>query len=169
MKKQAKEKREVHKCDQEKCKYQCFSRSALSRHKNKTHGIKPYKYQSRANRAGDQASQWRNVADRLREISEDDKLSEEKKVLEARIAIEDVDTSELESLKEEMENWRDNMSGTSLENTGKYSEVEEAADSLGSIDVEGKSIDSPDDIESVADELESAADELESVNFPGMY
>lgn len=40
--------------------------------------------------------------------------------------------NEIESLKDEMGEWRDNMSGTGLENTEKYSMVEEAADTLES-------------------------------------
>lgn len=40
--------------------------------------------------------------------------------------------SELESLKDEMGEWRDNMEGTGLENTSKYEQVQEAADTLES-------------------------------------
>jgi methyl-accepting chemotaxis protein len=60
---------------------------------------------------------------------------------------------EARSLQEEMESWRDNMSGTNLENTEKYGQVEEAAQTL----------------ESAVGEIESAVGELESVEFPGMY
>lgn len=42
---------------------------------------------------------------------------------------------ELESLRDEMTDWRDNMDGTGLENTDKYSEVEEAASELEGIKV----------------------------------
>jgi len=38
--------------------------------------------------------------------------------------------SDIEGLAEEMSSWRDNMSGTSLENTEKYQTVEEAANTL---------------------------------------
>lgn len=62
---------------------------------------------------------------------------------------------EVESLAEEMRSWADNMSGagTGLENTQKYSDVDEAASSL----------------ESAKDAIESAASELDNVNFPTMY
>ena len=40
---------------------------------------------------------------------------------------------EVEFLSEDMESWCDNMSGTSLENTDKYSQVDEAASSLENI------------------------------------
>jgi hypothetical protein len=39
---------------------------------------------------------------------------------------------DLESLKEELESWRDNLSGTPLENTNKYQEVSDACDELES-------------------------------------
>jgi hypothetical protein len=52
--------------------------------------------------------------------------------------------NDVRELAEEMGSWRDNMQGTALENTGKYSEVEEAADAL-----------------------ESAADALDNVEIPG--
>ena len=69
-----------------------------------------------------------------------------------------------------MTSWRDNLSGTALENTNKYSEVEEAASTLEGIEADcSTSIESPDDIDEVVRGLEEKADELESVNFPGMY
>ncbi len=42
----------------------------------------------------------------------------------------DVVDEELNALKEEMEEWRDNMDGTGLESTDKYQEVEECVDDL---------------------------------------
>jgi hypothetical protein len=41
-----------------------------------------------------------------------------------------LDASEVESLAEEMTSWRDNMQGTNLENTSKFEEVNECADTL---------------------------------------
>jgi len=38
--------------------------------------------------------------------------------------------AELQALSEEMCEWRDNMEGTGLENTSKFEEVQETADSL---------------------------------------
>jgi len=60
---------------------------------------------------------------------------------------------EIEVLADEMESWRDNMQGTNLENTDKYSRVEEAADTL----------------RQGCDDLENAKDSLDSIEFPGMF
>ena len=61
--------------------------------------------------------------------------------------------SEVETLADEMESWRDNMSGTNLENTEKYQSVEECADIL----------------REAFDNIDSAKSDLESVEFPGMF
>jgi len=147
------------------------------------------KYRSRAKRASETADKWRDVVQSLRDVAdkgiseytatkadkkahpdmEDDEVREMLKVKEAQIALEDLDEGEFEDLKSEMESWRDNMSGTNLENTDKGQRVSEACDVLDGIDISGKEISEIDDIETVADELEAAADELESVDFPGMY
>jgi hypothetical protein len=57
--------------------------------------------------------------------------------------------ADLDGLKEEVENQRDNMSGTNLENTQKYSTLDEAADAL----------------DSISQELDNQASELEGVVF----
>lgn len=135
------------------------------------------KRMSRAARAADAAGKWTSIAERLREATT---------AKEATDAVSDLDTSEFESLKEEIENWRDNMSSANMEHLPKYEEVEEAADSLDNIDVsnvegrtyEGADYDADsaeeapewrDQAEEDADELENAASELEQVNFPGMF
>ena len=61
--------------------------------------------------------------------------------------------SEIETLADEMESWRDNMSGTNLENTEKYQSVDECAETL----------------RSAFDDIECAKSELEGVEFPGMF
>jgi len=74
------------------------------------------------------------------------------------------------------------MSGTNLENSGKYSEVDDCASELENIDtspVDIPSLDvnaSVDDLSAFAEECEqaasdlnSAADEVEGISFPGMY
>ncbi len=61
--------------------------------------------------------------------------------------------SEIEALTDEMEQWRDNMQGTNLESTERYSRVEEAAETL----------------RQCYDDLENAKSELDNVEFPGMY
>lgn len=62
---------------------------------------------------------------------------------------------EVESLAEELTSWKDNMAdaGTGLENTDKYSRLEEAVGTL----------------ESAKDSIESAVSDLEGVEIPGMF
>ena len=48
-----------------------------------------------------------------------------------------LDASEIESLRDEMQEWVDNMSGTSLENTSRYQMAEEAANQLDQVDYIG--------------------------------
>ena len=55
--------------------------------------------------------------------------------------------SELESLKDEMSEWRDNMEGTGLENTSKFEQVSEAAETLESYVSE---VDVPDELSGIA-------------------
>jgi hypothetical protein len=59
---------------------------------------------------------------------------------------------EVEGLKEEMEEWHDNMP-ENLQSGDKGTAVEEAAQAL----------------DSIADRLDSAITEMEQVSFPGMY
>ena len=47
---------------------------------------------------------------------------------------EGLDTMEIEDLRDEMQEWVDNMSGTSLENTSRYEMAEEAASQLDRVD-----------------------------------
>lgn len=60
---------------------------------------------------------------------------------------------EVQMLQEEMESWCNNMQGTNLENTEKYSRVEECTNKLS------------DAVSSIEDGISN----LESVEFPGMY
>jgi hypothetical protein len=139
------------------------------------------KYKSRAKRAAEQADAWESIACSLRDIEipedstvEEDKSSEHEKecaaaVAEAQEILGEFDSSQLESLKDEMGSWRDNMSGANMEHLPKYEEVSEAADSLDNIESEAPTITSVDEIEEAADELENRASELQDVMFPGMY
>lgn len=136
------------------------------------------KYQSRAKRAATQASAWRDLAQQLRDLREENTTEEgedvpagfeESVVKDAVALLEGFDTGELEALAEEIGSWRDNMSGTSLENTGKFEQVSDAASTLEDIDTEAPEITSLDEIDEAADELENRADELEGVEFPGMF
>ena len=149
--------------------------------------IKSYDRLSRSDRASDVAGNLENTASGLRGIVEkirylelDEKERTPEALEELKNSFESIgepDMSDLESLADEIRSWADNMGGTGLENTGKYSEVEECAEALESIDT---SIDMPTwdetDLSSVADECESCADDLEGkaseitdVNFPRMY
>ena len=124
------------------------------------------RYKSRAKRASECAEGWHEVANKLRDADTQE---------DGQNALEGLDISELESLKEEMESWRDNIE-EKFSQTQKYEEVSEAAETLGNIDLsefEGKEYDGKDDFEDShkadADMIDAAAEELESVSFPGMY
>ncbi len=62
-------------------------------------------------------------------------------------------TGEIEELRDEITQWKEGLEGTNLENSAKYGELEECADSL----------------DSAIDNIRSAADEASGVSFPGMY
>lgn len=96
---------------------------------------------------------------------------------------------EIDALSEEMGNWRDNMQGTNLESTDKYSRVEEAASTLEDVSSNLDNVSEPtipekeadntmsieklrdfaEELEQAAQELEDAASDAENVEFPGMY
>lgn len=140
------------------------------------------KRKSRATRLSDALSNLTSVKEALEgylESMEDDedgnkiKESASESFPDSCISIED-DKAEIEALKEEIESWYDNMTGTNLENTEKYSLLEECKDNLESIidsfpsdDISAES--SVDDIQSFIDELDSAISEGDSVEFPGMF
>lgn len=67
------------------------------------------------------------------------------------------DTSELESLQEEMETWRDNLSGTALENTEKFQTVSECADTLA------------DGVQSIQDGIEELEGFLDGLEVEGLH
>ncbi|HET7713404.1 MAG TPA: hypothetical protein VFK94_03350 [Patescibacteria group bacterium] len=136
------------------------------------------KYKSRATRAGELASSWRSLAQRLRDLTEENDPEEvpedireafKKDVVKDAVAIlDDFDTSDLESLVDEMTSWRDNYP-ENLQGTDKYSQIDDACSVLEGIDQGGVSISSFEDIEEAADWLETQADDLEGVEFPGMF
>lgn len=102
-------------------------------------------------------------------------------------AYAEIDVSEVESLKDEMESWRDNMESGNLENTPKYEEVNECADALdtlySAVEEANENIQNIPDkvstkeeaeealeaVEAAIEGIESAESEASSVNFPGMY
>jgi protein subunit release factor A len=140
---------------------------------------------SRADRAANQIGDWQSIIDALNGID---------KVEEANIVLSKLDWGEAESLKDEIESWRDGLQGTNLENSDKYSELEECVDMLNNvvniiqdidceieIDIkhkEGATEEEKDEAEKEAleaeieervDRIEEAINELEYVSFPGMY
>ena len=83
--------------------------------------------------------------------------------------------SEVESLRDEMDDWASNMEGTSLENTEKYQTVSEARDTLDDLSSRLSDVSLEEEFEDVSElediisELEDISSELESVEFPSMY
>lgn len=124
---------------------------------------------SRARRASDVAEFLRILADDIREISDNDDMSDAMKVKEANNKLDNMDMSEIESLLEEIQSWHDNMEGTNLESTGKLSELEDCVSELESIETDTLSVDEVDDISDVADQLEQRADNIDNISFPGMF
>ncbi len=160
-----------------------------SEHKPSPEVVKAFGPKSRADRASEVADGLRSCASEMRDLAVDirdvlgtagDKEPDADILVGFRAtydALPEPDFGEVESLVEEMTNWRDGMSGTGLENTAKFEEVGSAADALESLDTY---IDIPsweednlgalaDELEQVADNLESTADDLEGIDFPGMY
>jgi len=130
------------------------------------------KYKGRATRLGEAMGTVAEVISKLEEIKDDESLKDAEKVKQSNDAISGVDVSEVESLAEEMGSWRDNMQGTNLESTDKYSRVEECADTLETISSDLQDvgeINEADEIDSVIDSLQNAVDEASGVDFPGMF
>jgi hypothetical protein len=130
------------------------------------------KYRSRATRLSEAMGVNEEIISNLEDIRDDSDLKDEDKVKKANEEILKVETGEVDDLQGEMESWRDNMSGTNLEATDKYSRVDECAESLSNIastlqDV--GEITEADEIDSVVESLQSAVDEAMDVDFPGMF
>lgn len=127
------------------------------------------RYVSRAKRL----EEWQNEASKT--ASEARRLLEAGQMDKAKAAVDDLDLTELETLKEEMESWRDNMSAASMEHLPKYDEVGEACnalddahDSVNDLKEACTSAETTDDLASELDELDDAITSVE-VLFPGMY
>ena len=57
------------------------------------------------------------------------------KQVKEKFTVDDgLDTSEIESLRDEMQEWVDNMGGTALENTSRYQMASDAVDTLSRVD-----------------------------------
>ena len=74
---------------------------------------------------------------------------------------EALDTTEISDLRDEMQEWVDNMSGTGLENTNKYQMAEEAVSQLENVD----SINFDEIWDELPDDGLISADELMAVKF----
>jgi hypothetical protein len=105
----------------------------------------------------------------LRELLEDKKTKKADKIEAANSIIREVSLEDVESLRDELESWRDGMSGTNLENTEKYSMLEEAISALESVETEFDEVGAVDEIEHIADRMDDVINELEGIEFPGMY
>lgn len=130
------------------------------------------KYRSRATRLSDAMSEIEGVISTLEDIRDEEDIKADERVKKANDEISKISYSEVEDLQSEMESWRDNMSGTNLESTNKYSMVEECADYLSNVastlqDI--SEVTDEDEIQEVIDNLQSAVDEASSVDFPGMF
>lgn len=57
------------------------------------------------------------------------------KIIQENYTVEEgLDTMEIQDLRDEMQDWVDNMSGTGLENTNRYEMAEEAVSQLDDVD-----------------------------------
>lgn len=80
---------------------------------------------------------------------------------------EEVEVSEIQSLMEELEEWKENMP-ENLQGGDKHDQLEEAIQNLQDIITELESLDFSDKNED-ADTIEAQAEALENVEFPGMF
>ena len=71
-----------------------------------------------------------------------------------------LDASEIESLRDEMQEWVDNMSGTALENTSRYQMAEEAVSQLDRVDDIGI-----DDIWDAVNNTECLTEDLKNLEY----
>jgi chromosome segregation ATPase len=146
------------------------------------------KYQSRATRLANALSTIEDVKSQLEEIEFEldalelaeatpEKLAELKSKAEG--AIGDLSTSDIEELRDEIEEWKSNLEGTNLENSEKYSALEECYDNLdqgiSSLDEVSKDFGYCDKetlregVEISMQDIDNAISEFDGVDFPGMF
>jgi chromosome segregation ATPase len=81
-------------------------------------------------------------------------------------------TSEFETLADELESWKDNMSGTNLENTQKYQDLETVVDTLRDCISTAEEISdalaeaTQDELAEHADALDDVASDSSNIEFP---
>jgi t-SNARE complex subunit (syntaxin) len=155
------------------------------------------KYKSRATRCAESSGAIEDISCQVETmIGELEGLSAENgidqiKDLSSSISetLQGIDLSELESLRDEIEQWKSGMEGTGLESTEKYQTLEEcygyldeAISTIESIDTleaiePTQSLEETDekidsfisDAQQIVSELQEAVGTLESCEFPGMY
>jgi hypothetical protein len=140
------------------------------------------KYLSRAKRLDQCIDVMDEISVKLNELI--DNLEEENCdiktiVIDANSALSNFDYSEIESLKEEIESWHDNMRGTNLENSSKYEVLEECLNSLADVINKAESLKTEveenekealrDEIQNIVDGIEEIINDASCIEFPGMY
>lgn len=153
------------------------------------------KHLSRAKRCAAACDALRKTAEEARNIAasieaETNPTVEFMTKIKAQVEALDVDVSELEDLKGEIEEWRDNMP-ESLQGGDKYSTLDETANTLDSAISELEGVTFPEvkipdpkvdkvevaktefselsgTLEELADTIEAQCDEAEGAEFPGM-
>jgi tRNA U34 5-carboxymethylaminomethyl modifying GTPase MnmE/TrmE len=94
------------------------------------------------------------------------------KIQEANDALDTLDTSEFEDLRDEISEWKDNIEAN-FSQTQKYSDLEECHSALEEIvtciESAQDHIEDDSDIQSRIDDLENIMNECGNVSFPGMF
>lgn len=145
-----------------------------------------YKYVSRAHRCATACSDIGSAVDELNSLSfeEGEDIDSLNSVVSDAAENARKGLEELGALKEELESWRDNISGTNFETSEKFEQLEEAISQLDSAissieyavsQIEDAEItidnaeEKVDELSGYAGDLESGISDAESVEFPGMY
>ena len=127
--------------------------------------------QSRAARLGRTLDVIRQEVDKSRDIFEDPKKSDEQKLKEINLILT-VDTSEIQSLHEEITQWRENIE-EKFSATQKYADLEEVEglleDAHNNLESLQGEIDSIDDVEDRLIEIEDEISNAEDIQFPRMF
>ena len=149
------------------------------------------KHKSRATRCGEvignlesAVDSFEDLADRFEQFFEEEEAGEDdpcdsfESLCEEAMQVSNViDFSDVQTLHDEIESWRDSMEGSNLEYTDKYMTLDDCADNLQSaIDtLESLDFNIPEDREEIVewlralvDYIRDAVDALESCEFPGM-
>jgi DNA repair exonuclease SbcCD ATPase subunit len=127
---------------------------------------------SRAKRLSEVISDIRSELEKVREIQEDKKKSDEQKLKEINEILTCIDASEIESLKDEISEWKSNIE-EKFSATQKYADLEDCESTLeeGYSEIEQylQEVDSLDMVEDTIASIESGLDTCEGASFPGMF